>query len=233
MFQTARQFVTKTPRYWLAIWAIFYAAILGFSIFAARQPILDIIKVASIALCFIYVAIVSPKDRLLMAALFVTFIADFFLAFNNTSPTGLAVFVIAQFIHLFRVTSQRRHPVIAICATLAAFIITICFLTEFAPPIYAICTIYLIVIICNIMACWNWHRTEPQNLPAALAAYGFILFACCDFWTGVSYLSLTAVLPAALYGIANFLAWFFYYPSQILISNSGKCATMKTVEGKS
>lgn len=227
------EFITKIPHYWFTVWNAIYIAILAASIFSPSSALTSIIKVSSITLCFIYAFVVSPRDRLLTIALAATVVADFFLAFNNTSPVGLLVFVVAQTIHLFRLADKRYYKIISLCAICAAVIIAACFITEFAPPIYAICTVYAIVIACNILACWHWRRTEPNSLPAALASYGFILFACCDIWTAVSYLSLTAVLPAVLYGIANFLAWFFYYPSQILISNSGKYATMDTVEGKS
>jgi hypothetical protein len=42
----------------------------------------------------------------------------------------------------------------------------------------------------------------------------------CDINVAMSYLSVTGVIPFFIARFANFFAWLFYYPSQVLISNS-------------
>ena len=93
---------------------------------------------------------------------------------------------------------------------------------------YVVCCFYITALITNIIVSWRWYRQDRNNLLAFLAVTGFTLFLACDICTGVSYLSRTAVLPAVLFAPANFFAWAFYYPSQIFISNSSKCAKILT-----
>lgn len=59
-----------------------------------------------------------------------------------------------------------------------------------------------------------------ETVASSSAVLGFILFFCCDFNVALSYLAVTGVLPIKVAVFANFFAWFFYYPSQVLISNS-------------
>ncbi len=101
------------------------------------------------------------------------------------------------------------------------------------PNIVLIVGLYITALLTNLLSCAYWRREQPRSLPANCALAGFSLFLCCDICTGISYLSFTAALPAFLYLPANFFAWFFYYPSQILVSNSTKCVIMSTKEGKS
>ena len=61
---------------------------------------------------------------------------------------------------------------------------------------------------------------EREIVASTCAFYGFVLFACCDLNVAISFLSTQGIIPLWAYVPANFFAWFFYYPSQVLISNS-------------
>ena len=216
----------------LIAWEILYTTIILGSIFAQNSLFLDIIKVFSIFLSFVYAAISFPHDRLLILALFFTSLADLFLAFDNTSILGLVVFVIAQLTHLVRLDWERYREAIFLFCAVATVMITLVLIFQFTSPIYVVCTCYGGTLTLNLMASWHWKSSRPRNLRANLALSGFLLFAACDIWTSVSFLALTGLFSSNLYAPANFLAWFFYYPAQILISNSAKCATIVPKEGK-
>ncbi len=217
---------------WLIAWGIIYAIIIFAGIFAQESFFLGAVKVASIFLCFVYATMHFPHDRLLILALFFTCLADLFLAFNNTSIPGLIIFVLAQLVHLIRLDWVRYSEAIALFSAVAIVMITLALIFRFAEPIYVVCSFYGVTLTLNLIASLRWRNSDPKNLRAKLAFYGFALFASCDICTGISFLSKIDLFPAHLYAPANFFAWFFYYPAQILISNSAKCATIEPKEGK-
>ena len=63
----------------------------------------------------------------------------------------------------------------------------------------------------------EYHR---ELIASSCAFSGFILFLCCDICVALSYLSHENMLPVWMYGLMNYLDWAFYYPAQVLISNS-------------
>ncbi len=217
---------------WLIAWGIIYAIIIFAGIFAQESFFLGAVKVASIFLCFVYATVYFPRDRLLILALFLTCLADLFLAFNNTSIPGLIIFVLAQLVHLVRFDWARYSEAIILFSAAAIIMITLALIFRFAEPIYVVCSFYAVTLTLNLIASLRWRNDDPKNLHAKLAFYGFALFASCDICTGISFLSKIYLLPAHLYTPANFFVWFFYYPAQILISNSAKCATIEPKEGK-
>lgn len=212
----------KISPFWIILWIALSLINIIFGLIAPDHDFLTLFRVGGIALCLLYVAKTFPKDYLLLAAMFTTCISDIILAFNNTSEFGLITFLATQIIHLFRLTGDRsRRPITAFACFSGAFILLdLCF--SLIPLLFLIVGLYAITLTMNVLASYRWHRQDPHNLLATFAAVGFTLFVCCDLCTAVSYLSLVSVLPAFFYAPANFFAWFFYYPSQVLISNSSK-----------
>lgn len=219
---TPRRPTCHIPLFWPAIWIALSLINIILGLLAPNNDFLTLFRVGGIALCLLYVAKTFPQDYLLLAAMFATCISDIILAFNNTSELGLITFLATQIIHLFRLTGNRsRRPIVAFaCFSGALILLDLCF--SLIPLLFLIVGLYAITLTMNVLASFRWHRQDPHNLLATFAAAGFTLFACCDLCTAVSYLSLVSVLPAFFYVPANFLAWFFYYPSQVLISNSSK-----------
>lgn len=227
-----RKFDQKIYKKWIAAWIVIYALILILGFFFPNQPLTTALKVGSVLFCSAYSFMAFPGDRFLQIAMLTTFLADCLLAKNNISIAGLTVFFAAQCLHLYRITKPKCRAQVAIWAAFGMAMIILNLYLQVLPPIYVICSFYAATLAMNVITSWVWHRDRPQDLFALCAFLGFALFACCDICTGVSYFSLTAVFPAFLYAPANFFAWFFYYPSQILISNSSKCATIEAKEGK-
>ena len=51
------------------------------------------------------------------------------------------------------------------------------------------------------------------------------LFICCDLTVMISYFARIHILPEFLFAPANFICWLFYFPSQILLTNSSMMTT--------
>lgn len=212
------------PMKWLAIWAWIMLANIFLGIFSPASHTLMIIRLSGIFLCLVYTRQIFKKDLLLQLALLITFLADIILAANNTAEIGVICFLITQIIHTVRLNGRQLKTPIIIFSSLAFVLILANFFLQIVPGMYIICIFYVTTLVSNLIISWRWHVAQPSNPHAAFAMFGFLLFLCCDACTGISYLALNAAFPAFLYAPANFFAWFFYYPSQILVSNSSKCA---------
>ena len=70
---------------WPTIWVWIFLAIIILGIAIPNNPVLTIIKLGGIILCFVYSLTTFPRDKYLHFALLLTCIADLILAFNNTS----------------------------------------------------------------------------------------------------------------------------------------------------
>jgi len=214
------------PAPWPAIWTWIFMAIIVLGIFMPGSTLITVIKLSGILLCLIYSCQMFPQDRFLQLALLCTFIADTILAINNIAEGGLIFFLAAQLVHLYRLEPKKRRPIAIIFAIISVIAIASDLLLHFAPLIYVICAFYLQALIMNIIVSWRWYRHHHDEPRSLFSLVGFILFLLCDICVGMSYLSLTDTFVTALYMPANFFAWFFYYPSQILVSNSSRYATM-------
>lgn len=222
----------KISRSWLITWILIYLAILVIGVFQPQSWYLIALKLGGVLLCSIYSIITFPLDHFLQIAMMTTFAADCFLAYDNISNIGLIIFFLAQCIHLYRLQKPKYHHTIIIFTAAALFLITVNHFAQLLPTVFLVSGFYTLALTCNFYTSWRWYRDDPKNFAAAAAFAGFALFACCDLCIVVSFMSLTGVFSSWFYMPANFLAWFFYYPSQILVSNSAKCATIKAKEGK-
>lgn len=211
---------------WLIIWAIIYLAILILGVITPTGDFITIIKLGGICLCLLYVVITFPHDYLLILAMLSTSISDIILALNNTSTAGIITFFAVQIFHLLRLNRPKTRAIISYLFT-AIILLFINYYLGIFPMLYAVCAFYATTLILNLASAWSWFRADPKDLHAASALLGFTLFLCCDLCVAISYFSLIEILPAFCYGLANFFAWFFYYPSQILVSNSSKCAIIE------
>ncbi len=212
-------------RLWLSIWVIVYAMILFSSFFHPNSLFTTSIKLSSILLCLIYTVIYFYRDKLLILSMSTTLIADIILATDNIAIIGLLFFLATQFIHLVRLTNSQDKKIqtrIALFIAFSIVLITLSLATNIMQPIFAIATFYLLTLCTNIYISWRWKRQETHDFHAFSALWGFILFLACDLCVGVSYLSLIHFFADFFYQPANFLAWVFYCPAQIFLSNSAK-----------
>ena len=208
--------VALWSKWWVA-WVVIYIGFLVIDLLCPNFLGTTIIKLAGILSCFIFVLKNTQKDKLLYIALGLTFIADVLLAINNVSAAGVAIFYLTQLTHLVRLTKWKIWD--------AAKYLTINALTVIVglglkmDLLLAMAAVYGITIISNIYASIKNYR-QRRTRPALFALIGFVLFGLCDSCVALSYLSSIGIISAEFYIVVNYLAWVFYFPSQVFIANS-------------
>lgn len=196
---------SKICLHWLPIWLAIYASLLVYS-FAAPE-FTSYLKIFAIALNLVFAIIYFRRDQILLLALLFTLIADIFLGINSF-PFGIAIFACAQFAHLCRLTPNRRLPLVYLC--LVVIWLSLCLLLRFPLIIFAAAP-YALFLLTNVVLAW----CQSGRLGIA-----FTLFLFCDLCVALSYGASILIIPFALKPIFDYLAWVFYYPSQVLIANT-------------
>ena len=184
-----------------------------------------ILKLCAIILNLIYALKRSHKDRLLIAALAFTLLADTFFTFNPVSARAVFIFCFAQYFHSLRFSKNKRLSLAR--ATVAVLFLIFGYVSKLSN-IYAFAYIYTFLIIGNIHLSYrNLEKTvkektsEKAYLKASAFAFaGFILFYLCDVNIALTFYCTSGILSEYLGHYLAFIAWFFYYPSQVLIINS-------------
>ncbi len=148
-----------------------------------------------------------------------TFAADVILAINNVAVTGVLTFCLAQTLHFIRLSQKLLRNVLAYAAIIILLIIV--GIVRRTDTMYVIGGIYALLLFSNLFMSFMWFKSS-KKCSAKRAFFGFLFFMLCDLCVATSYLSLTKVFPDFLYLAANYAAWVFYLPAQILISNSPK-----------
>ncbi|MBR5621388.1 hypothetical protein IKW75_02830 [Candidatus Saccharibacteria bacterium] len=217
----------RVDHIWQGIWLFIFCGFISLDAFFPNFFGVTMLKLLGIAFCFIYVIYKFPHDKLIVLAFLLTFIADLVLAFNNTSRIGVLIFTLAQFAHFARIKPLGKREAPIAIAALVAYII----LAFAAGPysIYLLGTIYAFFLVSNLILAYKWHKKSPKSGAGLSAFYGFIFFMCCDLCVAGSFFSTIHILPLFIKRLFDFFAWAFYYPSQVLISNSSK-KKPKTVE---
>lgn len=185
----------------------------------------SLVKVCTIFTCFFYVSFFAPKDYLLRFALLFTFLADIVLLYNNISPIGITIFCLAQYFHIARYASLNPK-IFILWSILNLLILSLTKITD-TPSLYGAVFIYANTLILNLILAHYWIKREvPEFRRAALCNFlGFTLFICCDLTVVISYFARINLLPSFLFAPANFVCWLFYFPSQILLTNSSLMTT--------
>lgn len=221
------QYFYRFERRWLQIWSLLYFGFLSLGLIFPHFVGITILRYTGICLYLVYAYHHSKSDYLLLIALFFTLLADTILVINSTSIVGVFVFCFSQFFHLARLRKIQPKAL-----TFYFFIIILIFffsVLQKIEPIFVVAAIYATALLLNVGLSSHWYHQQPHDIAATSAFFGFLLFLSCDFCVANSYLSYIGFWPAAVYPIANYLAWFFYFPSQALIANSSNlpCFTTK------
>ncbi|MBR3233651.1 hypothetical protein IKG12_02190 [Candidatus Saccharibacteria bacterium] len=202
---------------WLATWSLIFICFLTLEAFFPNFWGVATLKVVGIALCVIYACQKFREDILLIVALSFTFLADIILAVNNVSVFGVIIFCCAQLTHVARLSGMKPKVFITGILMITSVFVTLALIG--ADSMFAIAGVYGSLLFTNIFLSTKWFITK-KSVAANCAMIGFILFFMCDLCVGISYLSVIGTLPPNFQRFANYLAWVFYYPSQVLISNS-------------
>ena len=218
----------QIDKIWRLIWLFIFSGFVTLDAFFPGFFGITFLKLLGIGLCLVYVIQKHREDYLLQLAFAATFIADLLLAVNNTSLFGVYVFAIAQFLHFSRLSKLKPRYIGLIGASISVF-----FLATAAFGAYSIIlmgAIYAFFLISNLVLAFSWYKSArgQKKNPAFCALAGFIFFACCDLCVTGSFFSGLHAMPFFFKRLFDFFAWVFYYPSQVLISNSSK-VTKKVV----
>lgn len=215
--RTVFDITKKTDIIWLVFWSIIYVSFLILDIIFPNSLPVTLLKITGIIFCVIYSYIKFPKDKFLTAALLLTLFADIILATNNVSVFGVTIFCFVQLAHIFRLSSYKVHTFIIVLIA-DAFVYLVSVFND-ANPLYALVGIYGLGMFMNIFLSGKWYFFRRSQ--ASLAAFlGFLLFLACDLCVAVSFVSNIGAIPPFWQGLMSYAAWAFYYPAQILISNS-------------
>lgn len=224
-------YLHQTDRIWRLIWIFIFAGFVALDAFFPNFFGVTFLKLLGIGLCLVYVVQKHYDDRLLQLAFAATFVADLLLAVNNTSLFGVFTFAMAQFVHFARLKRLSKKYFVLIGVAIAIFFVAFAAFSVYSIVLMG--AIYAFFLISNLLLAREWYkkaRGEQKN-PAFCAWMGFILFACCDLCVAGSFFSGLHALPFLFKRLFDFFAWVFYYPSQVLISNSSR-QTKKVVSDK-
>lgn len=212
------QRITLVDPSWLAIWFVIYLVFLTLDLFMPHFWGATLMKYIGIFLVLVYTYQKFPTDHLLILALLFTLLADTILVWTNWEIPGVYCFCFAQFFHTARFT--RSQPKFLIFYFIAVFLIFVFAILQGVAPIYAIAVIYALSIIGNLILAFSWYRHDKNNFRARCAFIGFALFLACDLCVGAQHLMLDGIFATNFLPLISYCVWLFYYPSQVLISNS-------------
>lgn len=186
-----------------------------------------ILKYISILLCFVLSLFIGDRGndksdtRLLQGALFFTVIADFNLVILKNFILGISVFCIVQIIYTIRhsgniILSKRNSLLFLIEGTLFFWLVIILNIPFYQENVlYIIACIYSILLVTSVfMAFGTIKRGFYSKMNSYFIIIGMILFLLCDINVGLYHIG-------KIQNISGILIWFFYLPSQLLLSLSG------------
>ncbi|MDR0397802.1 MAG: hypothetical protein LBH36_01295 [Candidatus Nomurabacteria bacterium] len=223
--------IKTVNRRWLAIWLLIYSGFILIDLFFPQLALLSAaLKYVGIFLCAIYAHVAHKRDTQLVIAMFLTLLADTVLMLVGAQIIGVYIFCFAQMFHTLRLS---KAPNVALRGYFVMlFFVFACGTLWGFPALYVMSFTYAATLITNLILAWRWYKAEPTNIYAVSSLLGFILFICCDINVALAYISQTGGIPAFIAPICNFLVFVFYYPSQVLISNSSTITKPKIAIGR-
>lgn len=188
---------------------------------------------AAIVLCFVHILLhIRTCDKFILGGLLCTVGADFCLVVCSPIQQlwGMVFFLAAQTLYALKL--HRNNPgkgliIARIALIVAALSVTILVLRENTDPLALVSLCYYANLIFNIIVALTLWKREK------LFAIALILFLLCDTVIGLQvaargYLPIAegSILHRIIFMSFN-LSWFFYLPSQVLISICGSHPSKK------
>lgn len=200
---------------------------MNFLVIDLRDGDSRILKYISILLCFILSLFIGDRGndkrdtRLLQGALFFTAIADFKLVILKNFISGISAFCIVQIIYTIRhsrnIILSKRNIVLFLIEGIIALGLVIMLNIHFyeEKALYIIVCIYSILLVNSVfMAFGTIKRGFYSKINSYFIIIGMILFLLCDINVGLYHIG-------KIQHISGILVWFFYLPSQLILSLSG------------
>ena len=173
------------------------------------------LKYAGILLCLAFALLSCVRwrgDKLVPLALALTAGADWFLLVRGDHyAVGVALFLCVQTVYLLRLRRLGAGAAYPLRAGLALAAGLGLYLLNIASPLNRLAGLYFSQLLSNTVLAWRMGR------PGRLFAVGLALFVGCDVCVGL----FNALPPGSPpYSAASVGMWFFYLPSQVLITLS-------------
>lgn len=212
-------------RWLLGTEALLYAAFLCLDLTGTGPFLLSgVLKYAGVLLCFFHV-LLKKGSREILAGLFFTILADFFLLFTDNSLPGVLLFLCVQICYsilLFRgETVQRicRRVAVRFFFKCGASLLLLALLSAAgiqADALLFVTAVYFFSLLENTVRAWLCHT--------GLFAVGMGLFLLCDIQVGL--FNLSSYLPevgqiGVWYRIASVGMWACYLPAKVCIALAG------------
>lgn len=195
------------------------------------------LKYSGILLCFITSLLIgkdghSKRDTLLLQfGLFFTSLADLNLLVLNQYIPGVALFCIVQTIYIYRYNPglSINFIIISLSTILLVLLSGLSINLRFPSspvPLILLAALYGVLLVLSVInAMHTCKRGVLPRCSCSLVSLGMILFLFCDINVALfSMLSMFNIkFPSSLYlePLSAFLIWFFYFPSQVMLSLSG------------
>lgn len=221
----------------LILICILYTVILYFDFFSTEFfSSLSLAKLISIMLCF-SLSVLTGKDYLnkgdkylLQSGLFITMIADFMILFTDYLALGVGIFSIVHILYIMRYERNKSRLLLVRMVFLLLIILGIYLVTNFLIMeinlLFAAALFYAVALIISVIKAIKSYRHKLFPYPnRSFIALGMVLFLLCDINVGIFNIIILTNnsndIASLLYNISGLLMWFFYLPSQVLLSLSG------------
>ncbi len=186
------------------------------------STIIKYVSIIIINIASLFTIIVNKKGNYyFLLGLIFTLISDtFLLLINNYYVIGLICFNIVQNLYIIGLKNEiSKYFKIQLLIRLVILIICVCI--SFVNKEYEIMlsASYITFLVMNILTLILFCKKNKKNITLLM---GFCLFLLCDINVGLNnlnyYFPLNQQTNDILQNISSNLMWFFYLPSQILIS---------------
>lgn len=216
------------PSFLVSMLFLVAESVLYYFVLTAGGDLLVYTSFFAIVLCFLHVLLhIKTCDKWVLGAMACTVMADLCLVVCSPIQRlwGMVFFLMAQSLYaakLHLAYKAKGFLYVRILLILIALSITVIVLKNNTDVLALVSLCYYANLIFNIVMAFSLWKTD-KLFPIAL-----VLFLLCDTVIGLQVAS-GAYLPISedswLYRIIFMgfnLSWFFYLPSQVLISLSGK-----------
>lgn len=222
----------------LLIELLLYLMFLYIDIFTVGfEQLSSYLKFLAIIVCFIFTLLLDTSIKLyrnlFRFSFFFTMVSDVFLLLIDKNTLGVSTFLIVQSIYryyLWKVSKEKDIDVLPLRYLYFPNVIISCFMLvvfkmclQYNDSLLTITIFYFVSIVINVISSVKVasRSKEPSNIIFAL---GMILFLLCDISVGVfnmgDFIQISHPVFPIIYNIASVSMWFFYLPSQVMISLS-------------
>jgi len=182
------------------------------------------IKVIVVAFCFLNAFIAKDgfaRDRrdqiILIIAMGLTLAADIFMVLLHMNIIGIIFFCIVQSVHNYRYTNLSR-VITQVIFGAVTFVVAALTGTELIFALGLSYAVFLLFSVTGSFMAYNKYPS-PNNLMIVL---GMLAFMGCDIFVGLQNLPVAALREPGTQEFLQRGIWFFYFPSQALLSSSAR-----------